>query len=636
MMVSTPKVSIIIRTLNEAAFLPSLLDLINNQSYKNFEIIIVDSGSKDDTQKIAKEFSDKLLIIEKDDFTFGYAINHGIKHSNGELVCIISAHTKPESNNWLEELVSAFNYEKLDNSKVAMSYGKQIGGETSNFSEIMDFHSLFGKEELKKSSPKYFCNNANSMIRKDLWSTHPFNESLSGLEDIEWSKYWMDKGHEIVYKPNASIIHIHNETGSQIRNRFWRESIAARSIGILPIRTIFSQIPIQILLIFRDIFYLFKNKYKGKISDILRYRFNRLFGTLKSISNKKFDLKDFSKNYNPLSYKVVEYEKQNSAVFKDYKLEPLSPNEVLIKTSYVGICETDFEVLKGDLDFYKSGWAKYPIVPGHEFSGTVYRTGAKVKNLNEGDNVVGQCILSCNKCEMCLSGRETACSERKEVGVLNYNGAYSEYVVLPSRFVHKIPSNLSLISASSIEPLAVVLKGLNRIGLDNQIISDKESVLIVGSGPIGHLVARVVHHWGHKVTILDTNQKRLTFLDDIKIKKKTKIEDYLKYSYIVECTGDAEIAEKLIKESAISSTMLLLGLPYNKKLIDLEDIVSSDKKIVGAVGSNSKNFKDAITIAPELNLKNFDQCVHGFEEWKYAWNEHKSKKHLKVKLKLDS
>ena len=53
MMVSTPKVSIIIRTLNEAAFLPSLLDLINNQSYKNFEIIIVDSGSKDDTREEA-------------------------------------------------------------------------------------------------------------------------------------------------------------------------------------------------------------------------------------------------------------------------------------------------------------------------------------------------------------------------------------------------------------------------------------------------------------------------------------------------------------------------------------------------------------------------------------------------------
>ena len=446
----------------------------------------------------------------------------------------------------------------------------------------------------------------------------------------------MDKGYEIIYKPKACIIHIHNENGTQIRNRFWREAIAARSIGILPLRIIIFQIPVQLFLIIKDIYFLFKNKSKSKIKDIFQYRFNQLFGILKSITNKKFNLKDFSENYNPLSYKVLEYEKQNFPVEKDYKLEPISPNEILIKTSYVGICETDFEVLRADLDYYKSGWAKYPIVPGHEFSGIVVRTGAKVKTFNEGDNVVGQCILSCNKCEMCLSGRETACSERKEVGVLNYNGAYSEYVVLASRFVHKIPSNLSLISASSIEPLAVVLKGLNRINLDNQIISDKESLLIVGSGPIGHLVARVVHHWGHKVTILDTNQKRLSFLDDIKIKKKTRIEDYLKYSYVVECTGNADIAEKLIKESAISSTILLLGLPYNKKLVDLEDLVSSDKKIVGTVGSNSKNFKDAITIAPKLNLTNFDHCIHEFKEWKYAWNDHKSKKYLKVKLRLDT
>ena len=211
-MVITPKVSIIIRTLNEASYLPNLFNLINNQSYKNFEIIVVDSGSEDGTQKIAKEFSDKLLLIEKDDFTFGYAINHGIKHSNGELVCIVSAHTKPKSNNWLKELVSAFNYDHSNNSNVALSYGKQIGGENSNFSEIMDFTYSFGNEELQKTRPKYFCNNANSMIRKDLWINHPFNESLSGLEDIEWSKYWMDKGYEIIYKPNACIIHFHNET----------------------------------------------------------------------------------------------------------------------------------------------------------------------------------------------------------------------------------------------------------------------------------------------------------------------------------------------------------------------------------------------------------------------------------------
>ena len=339
---------------------------------------------------------------------------------------------------------------------------------------------------------------------------------------------------------------------------------------------------------------------------------------------------------NPLFYKVIEYEKQNSPVEKTHNLDSISFNEILIKLSYVGICETDFEVLRGDLDYYKSGWAKYPIVPGHEYSGVVSKLGSKITNLKEGDHVVGQSILSCNQCEMCLTGRETACSERKEVGVLNYNGAYAEYLVLPSRFVHKIPNNLSLLTASSIEPLAVVLKGLNRINLNNLAISNKESILIVGAGTIGNLTARVLSFWGHEVAIVDSNKQRLNYLDDLKIDTKNNVNDYLKYSHIIECTGNAESASNIINESAISSNILLMGLPYNKKLVDLENIVSYDKKIIGTVGSNAKNFKDAIEMAPKINMQNFDESVYEFNQWKSAWDNHKSKKNLKVKLKIES
>ena len=87
------------------------------------------------------------------------------------------------------------------------------------------------------------------------------------------------------------------------------------------------------------------------------------------------DLKDYRENYDSSAYKVIEYEKRNTPVKKTYSLEPVKPNEVLIKVSYVGICETDFEVFRGDLDYYKSGWAKFPIVPGHEYSGIVARVG---------------------------------------------------------------------------------------------------------------------------------------------------------------------------------------------------------------------------------------------------------------------
>ena len=107
--------------------------------------------------------------------------------------------------NWLKELVSAFGNNRLRNG-IAMSYGKQIGDLNSNFSEIVDFSKFFGSDELIQSRPDYYCNNANAMIRKDLWIDHPFDERLTGLEDIEWSKYWMDQGYKIVYKPNGFLM----------------------------------------------------------------------------------------------------------------------------------------------------------------------------------------------------------------------------------------------------------------------------------------------------------------------------------------------------------------------------------------------------------------------------------------------
>ena len=628
-----PKVSIIIRTLNEAEFLPNLFHMIRKQSYKNHETIVVDSGSLDGTHEIAKKHSDVFLSIDKNDFTFGFAINYGIRHATGDLACIVSAHTKPTNEHWLSELVNAFESKSPQNG-IAMSYGKQIGHEKSNFSEAMDFTRSFGDHEIYQSNSNYFCNNANAMIRKDLWESHPFNEQLTGLEDIEWSKYWMDKGFQVVYKPDACIEHIHHENGKQIRNRFWRESIAARSIGVLSVINIFSEIPRQLTLLLKDIYYFFMLSGKGHLSNIVTYRFNRLIGTLKSLTNKKFNLKGFRENYHSVAYEALEFEQSNTPVKKSLFLEPIKPNEVLIKVSYVGVCETDFEVLRGDLEYYKSGWAKYPIVPGHEYSGIVARVGSKVSNFKEGDRVVGRCILSCNTCEMCLSGRETACSERKEVGVLNYNGAYSEFVILPSRFVHKIPKDLSLIAASSIEPLAVVLKGMGRIGLDDQTLSDKESILVIGAGPIGHLSGRVAHHWGHRVTVVDKNQKRLDSLNDIPVHTQNEINDLSPYSYIIECTGDIQSAEKLIIKSAPATSILLLGLPYGNRSLNLENIVSLDKQIIGTVGSGGNHFENAIKLAPRLNLESFNKTVFDFDQWESAWEMHRTKNAIKVKIKI--
>ena len=630
-----PKVSIVIRTLNEAMHLKPLLLSIKKQSYDNLETIIVDSGSIDDTVKIAEKLGDKLIKIDQNDFTFGFAINYGIKYAKGEFICILSAHTRPTSEIWLEELVSGFISSKI-NGKIAMTYGKQIGNNKSNFSEKRDFIKQFSSVDKIQSKPNYFCNNANSMIRKDLWKEHPFDEALTGLEDIEWSKYWMDKGYDIHYKPKAEIFHIHQETPNQIKQRFWREAIAAKSIGVLPIYKLVKQVLLELINILKDLVFSFKENKINKWNEILYYRKNKISGIILSLSHKKFNLRDYSSNYKDLTYKVIEFKKQNQAVETIHQLHPTYPNDILIEVSYVGICETDFEVLRGDLSFYKNGLANYPIIPGHEFSGEIVRVGSKITDYVPGDRVVGQCILSCGNCNLCLSGRDIACAERKEVGVLNYNGAYSEFISLPARFVHKIPDSLSLISASSIEPLAVVLKGLRRIGIDVLINTSKENILVIGAGPIGHLSARVCQKWGNKVTIFDKNRDRLSLLKDVDVISVDTFPSLDKYSYIIECTGESSLARLILSKSSNASSILLLGLPYEKQIIDFEDIVSSDKKIIGSVGSSGDNFREAILLADDLNLDHFNSSVFLLSKWKDAWNEHRSKKQLKVKLKVKS
>jgi len=629
-MVNQPKVSVVIRTLNEGNHIGDLLSTIKKQTYNNHEIILVDSGSFDATINRAKDYCDKILTIEQEDFTFGFAINYGIKHAAGELICIVSAHTKPYDNFWLSELVSGFNSKE---HKIAMVYGKQVGIDSSNFAEKQDFIRQYKGSERIQHQPDYFCNNANAIIRRKLWVKHPFDEALTGLEDIEWAKYWMDRGYSIVYKPKAIIYHIHNETPFQIRRRYWREAIAAKSIGILSWPKILAEIPKQGWLCIKDLLTVIQLGEKNKWKEIKSFRWNKAIGILKALSHKTFDLKDYSVNYATFDYKVVEIQKPNSIRTALYSLEPTRPNEVLIKVAYTGICETDFEVLQGALGYYKSGWANYPIVPGHEFSGIIVRIGSKVRHLNVGDRVIGQCMLSCGKCQYCLSGRETACLARKEVGVLNYNGAYAEYISLPSQFVHKIPPDISLISASSIEPLAVVIKGFRRIDLDRIEFVDRETILVVGGGPIGHLAVRVADSWGHHVTLYDKDSHRINLVSDLKSVTGTDIwPDVSVFSTIIECTGNGDLVKKVISDSATGSTILLLGLPYNLQPLDLENIVTFDKKIVGSVGSASEDFRNALDTAKLINMDRFNDLVFQFDDWQMAMEKHKQKQVLKVKL----
>ena len=212
--------SIVIRTLNEAKHLPSLLDSIERQNRLPDEVILVDSGSTDTTVSIAEKHGLKIVHIPPGDFTFGRALNWGCEAAKGDLLVLVSAHVYALDDNWLEQLVEPFA-----DDRVGLSYGGQTGDHRSNFAEIELLKRWFPEEGTNdQQSP--FCNNANCAIRRSLWEQVPYDESLPGLEDMAFARELRSKGHRIAYVPKAKIAHVHEEGWKQTMNRYRREAMA--------------------------------------------------------------------------------------------------------------------------------------------------------------------------------------------------------------------------------------------------------------------------------------------------------------------------------------------------------------------------------------------------------------------------
>jgi len=198
-----PTVSIIIRTKNEERWITSCLQSIFKQSFKNFEIIIVDNQSNDKTLEKAKKFKiSKILHIK--DYLPGKALNLGIENSKGKYIVCLSAHAIPINNNWLKFLVNAIE----ENSKFAGVYGRQEPMSFSTDADKRDMFIVFGLDRKIQSNDSFF-HNANSIIRKNVWNKIKFNSKVTNIEDRLWAQNIINKGYKILYEPKASVYHFH-------------------------------------------------------------------------------------------------------------------------------------------------------------------------------------------------------------------------------------------------------------------------------------------------------------------------------------------------------------------------------------------------------------------------------------------
>jgi len=266
--------SIIIRAYNEEKHIGRLLEGIKQQTVKDVEVIVVDSGSTDATVSIAESHGARIVNIRPDEFTFGRSLNFGIKEAQREFIVIASAHVYPVYPDWFESLLRPF-----DDDNIALTYGKQRGPESANFSEQQIFHQWYPNTSNPKQETA-FCNNANAAIRKSLWMQNPYDETLTGLEDLAWAKWANEQGHTIAYVAEAEIIHVHNETPRGVLNRYRREAMAFKRIHPESHFSLYDFVRLTAMNIISDIWHAARRRVLLKnLSSIFWFRFMQFHGT---------------------------------------------------------------------------------------------------------------------------------------------------------------------------------------------------------------------------------------------------------------------------------------------------------------------------------------------------------------------
>ena len=219
-----PDVSIILRVKNEEKYIEKVINALLKQDYSpEIEIIVVDSGSTDNTLNIANKYNCRIIEIRPEEFTFGKALNIGYRAAAGEIFVNLSGHSIPTDNQFLKNIISVY-----EDPLIMGAFGRNVPLPEACPSEARDLETWFPNEWL--DVPDRFSN-GNASLRREAWEQIPFDENVSGSEDIIWAKQVMGLGYQIMYVPTAAVYHSHSISPKYAFERRFRETKALVANG---------------------------------------------------------------------------------------------------------------------------------------------------------------------------------------------------------------------------------------------------------------------------------------------------------------------------------------------------------------------------------------------------------------------
>ena len=280
-------------------------------------------------------------------------------------------------------------------------------------------------------------------------------------------------------------------------------------------------------------------------------------------------------------------------------IPPVRRDEVLIRVVRTGICGTDVHIFNGH---YAAD--RLPLVPGHEFCGTVAVLGEDVRHLTEGQAVVADINIGCGTCYWCRRNEILNCPTMTQVGI-GRDGAFAEYVVVPARLVIPVPDGMPPESQALVEPVACVVRAARkaRVGFG-------QSAVVLGAGPIGNLHVQMLRLCGVAPIIVadlsvDRCRMALEVGADVAVSDPTRLrEEVLARTggrgadLVIESVGSARLyalAFELIRKGGHVAFFGITG-PQETVAVDILKTVLEENSVKGSVAGMGEDMHDAMTL----------------------------------------
>lgn len=268
---------------------------------------------------------------------------------------------------------------------------------------------------------------------------------------------------------------------------------------------------------------------------------------------------------------------------EDVEPPAAGPDEVVVDVARVGVCGTDVELYSGELQYLRDGRSRFPVRPGHEWSGRVAAVGAGVDPGWAGRRVVGDTMLGCRACRRCRGGRQHLCEDRQEVGILGRSGALAARLAVPAWSLHALPDTVDDALGALVEPGGNALRAVRAAGL-----APGDRVLVTGPGTIGLLAAMFARRAGAEVHLLGRDPATLEFAASLGFDRCWTAESLprLPYEAVIDASNAESLPARAVEWVEPGGRVVFIGLAGTPSLLDTRALALKDATATGILSAS--------------------------------------------------